>query len=94
VTNIGDRAGKEVVQLYIKDMIGSVVRPEKELKAFQKIELASGESQTIKFDITPEMLAFTDINMDYRVEDGDFRVEIGKSSQGGKLATFKVVSSK
>ena len=94
VTNIGDRAGKEVVQLYIKDMIGSVVRPEKELKAFQKIELASGESQTIKFDITPEMLAFTDINMDYRVEDGDFRVEIGKSSQGGKLATFKVESSK
>jgi len=82
------------VQLYIKDMIGSVVRPEKELKAFQKIELASGESQTIKFDITPEMLAFTDINMDYRVEDGDFRVEIGKSSQGGKLATFKVESSK
>lgn len=94
VTNTGDRAGKEVVQLYIKDMIGSVVRPEKELKAFQKIELASGESQTIKFDITPEMLAFTDINMDYRVEDGDFRVEIGKSSQGGKLATFKVESSK
>ena len=94
VTNTGDRAGKEVVQLYIKDMIGSVVRPVKELKAFQKIELAPGESRDVKFDITPEMLAFTDINMDYRVENGEFRVEIGNASHGGKLATFHVDSSK
>ncbi|WP_371397562.1 glycoside hydrolase family 3 N-terminal domain-containing protein [Fretibacter rubidus] len=94
VTNSGDRMGKEVVQLYIKDLIGSVVRPEKELKAFKKIELAAGESRDVEFNITPAMLAFTDINMDYRVEDGDFKVEIGNSSQGGKLAKFTVETLK
>jgi beta-glucosidase len=94
VKNVGERAGKEVVQLYIKDMIGSVLRPEKELKAFEKIALDPGESRDVTFEITPEMLSFTDINMDYRVEDGDFRVEIGNSSQGGKLGEFTVESSK
>jgi beta-glucosidase len=93
VTNEGDRKGKEVVQLYIKDMIGLVLRPEKELKAFQKIELDPGESRDVSFEITPEMLAFTDINMEYRVEAGAFRVEIGNSSQGGKMAEFTVESS-
>jgi len=91
VSNTSDTTGKEVVQLYIKDVIGQVLRPEKELKSFKKIELAPGASRTVEFDITPDMLSFTGLDMTRINETGDFIVEIGNSSVGGQTASFKVV---
>lgn len=79
VKNTGDYKGKEVVQLYIKDIYGSVVRPMQELKGFEKIELSPGESREVNFDITPEMLAFTGLDMTRKVERGAFEVRIGRS---------------
>jgi len=81
VTNSGSREGTEVVQLYIRDLVSSVTRPIKELKGFQKISLAAGETKTVAIDITPESLAFYDINMKYVVEPGDFAIMVGSSSR-------------
>jgi len=91
VTNQGERNAKEVVQLYLTDLFASVTRPNRELKAFRKIELAPGEQQTVRFDITPEMLEFTGVEMKKIIEPGEFRVVIGGSSVGGKEAVFRVV---
>jgi beta-glucosidase len=81
VTNTGKRAGTEVVQMYIRDLFSSVTRPIKELKGFQKISLASGETKTVAIDITPESLSFYDIKMKYVVEPGDFEIMLGNSSR-------------
>jgi beta-glucosidase len=81
VTNTGKRAGAEVVQMYIRDLISSVTRPIKELKGFQKIELQPGETKTVALDITPESLAFYDIHMKYVVEPGEFEIMLGNSSR-------------
>ncbi len=89
VTNSGARAGKEVVQLYIKDKVGSVVRPEKELKAFRKIELQPGETQTVSFVITPGQLAFTGLDMRTDVEPGEFELFVGASSEDHQAAGFR-----
>lgn len=91
ITNKGRVPGKEVVQLYIQDVIGSVTRPAKELKAFKKITLAPGKSQKVTFKITPEMLTFTNVDMNQVVEPGDFVVEVGTSSAKTMTAQFKVV---
>ncbi|MBD5780695.1 glycoside hydrolase family 3 C-terminal domain-containing protein [Pelagicoccus sp. NFK12] len=91
LTNTGSLAGKEVVQLYIQDPIGSVVRPLKELKAFRKIELQPGETKTVTFEITPEMLACTGADMVRKVENGDFVVQVGSSSEDVLEAGFRVV---
>ncbi|MCA1803067.1 MAG: glycoside hydrolase family 3 C-terminal domain-containing protein [Rhodothermaceae bacterium] len=85
VTNTGDREGSEVVQLYIRDMVSSVTRPVKELKGFQKIWLKPGETGTVELDITPDSLAFYDINMDFKVESGDFEIMVGNSSRDEDL---------
>ena len=85
VTNTGNRAGTEVVQLYIRDCVSSVTRPIKELKGFKKILLQPKESQTVALDITPELLAFYDINMKFAVEPGDFEIMIGTSSRDQDL---------
>ena len=85
VTNTGKRAGAEVVQMYIRDLFSSVTRPIKELKGFQKVSLAAGETKTVAIDITPESLAFYDINMKYVVEPGDFAIMVGNSSRDGDL---------
>ena len=77
VRNIGERAGTEVVQMYIRDCYSSVVRPLKELKGFHKITLQPGESQTVTFYITAKELSFYDIG----VEKGEFEVMIGNSSR-------------
>jgi len=71
VTNTGTRAGTEVVQMYIRDMVSSVTRPLKELKGFERVALEPGETTTVAFDITPESLAFYDIDMKYVVERYD-----------------------
>ena len=86
VTNTGKRAGTEVIQLYIRDTVSSVTRPVKELKAFQKITLAPGETRTVALDITPDSLAFWDVNMKYVVEPGEFEIMAGNSSRDADLS--------
>lgn len=91
VKNSGKVEGKEVVQLYIRDLVGSVTRPVKELKDFIKISLKPGETRKVTFTITPEKLKFYDINMNYVVEPGDFKVFVGTNSVDVKDASFTVV---
>jgi len=81
VRNTGKIAGDEVVQLYLHDIVSSVTRPIKELKGFRKISLQPGQTQTVALDITPESLAFYDVNMSYVVEPGEFEIMIGSSSR-------------
>ena len=85
VTNTGKREGMEVVQMYIRDLVSSVTRPIKELKGFKKISLRPGETKTVALDITPELLAFYDVNMNYVVEPGDFAILVGNSSRDSDL---------
>jgi beta-glucosidase len=85
VTNTGNRAGTEVVQLYLRDCVSSVTRPVKELKGFRKIALAPGETQTVALAITPESLAFWNVAMKYVVEPGEFLVMVGSSSRDEDL---------
>jgi beta-glucosidase len=84
VTNDGTRDGKEVVQLYIHDLVGSITRPVKELKGFQKIALKAGESQKVTFTITPEDLKFYNNDLKYDWESGDFEIMIGGNSRDVK----------
>ena len=88
VTNTGDRAGSEVVQLYIRDLVGSVTRPVKELKGFEKIYLQPNESRTVRFTIAPEMLKFYNADLKFVAEPGDFDVMIGPDSRNVKTARF------
>ncbi len=85
VTNTGAVRGDEVVQMYIRDKISSVTRPIKELKGFQRITLEPGETKSVSFPITPEHLAFYDINMKWTVEPGEFEIMIGNSSRDADL---------
>ena len=86
VTNTGKRDGAEVVQLYIRDLVGSITRPVRELKGFEKVFLKAGESKTVSFKITPELLRFYDYDLNHVAEPGDFDVIIGGSSQAEKTA--------
>jgi len=80
ITNTGKMTGEEIVQLYIHDRISSVTRPVKELKGFQKITLNPGETKTVSFTITDDLLKFWDKDMHYLVEPGDFDIMIGSNS--------------
>jgi beta-glucosidase len=91
VTNNGAYDGEEVVQCYIRDLVGSVTRPVKELKGFEKISLKAGESKTVHFEITPEMLSFHRQNMTYGAEPGDFQLFIGGNSRDVKMIPFKLL---
>ena len=88
ITNSGTVEGEEVVQLYIGDPAASISRPVKELKGFQKISLKAGETQTVRFDITPELLKFYNSQLVYDWEEGDFRIGIGPNSRD---VTFETV---
>ena len=88
VTNAGKYDGAEVVQLYIRDLVGSVTRPVKELKGFEKIFIKAGESKNVSFKITPELLKFYNYNLEYVFEKGDFDVMIGGNSSDVKSARF------
>lgn len=88
VTNTGARRGDEVVQLYIRDVVSSVTRPVKELKGFKRVTLEPGETARVGFEITPELLAFYDIDMLFRVEPGEFRLMVGSSSRDADLQTM------
>ena len=85
--NTGSRAGSETVQLYIRDRFSSATRPHKELKGFQRVWLEPGERRTIACDITPELLAFYDVNMNLTVEPGEFDIMVGTSSRDADLQT-------
>jgi beta-glucosidase len=85
VANTGERAGDEVVQMYIRDRVSSVTRPVKELKGFQRITLEPGEKRTVSLPITPEHLAFFNIDMEWVVEPGEFEIMVGNSSRDGDL---------
>lgn len=88
VTNTGTMAGREVVQLYIRDKVGSITRPVKELKAFRKITLAPGEKQTVSFEISTEDLKFHDNNLRYDWEAGTFDLMIGGNSRDVKSVSI------
>lgn len=90
VTNSGSRVGKEVVQLYIRDMVGSITRPVKELKGFQKISLKPGESREVSFRIDEEMLKFYNSELKFAAEPGDFKLFIGTNSRDAKEVNFKL----
>jgi beta-glucosidase len=85
VTNTGKVQGDEVVQMYIRDKVSSVTRPVKELKAFGRITLEAGQSATVTFEITPELLAFYNIDMKFAVEPGEFEIMMGNSSRDQDL---------
>ncbi len=91
VKNAGRMDGMEAVQLYIRDMKGSVVRPLREFKGVEKIFLKKGEEREVRFDITEDMLRFYDINMDFVSEPGDFTLWIGDSSLTENGAKFRLL---
>jgi beta-glucosidase len=89
VTNTGKMAGDEIVQMYIRDEVGSVTRPVKELKGFTRIHLKPGEMKTVQFAITSDKLSFLDEDMNRVVEPGMFSIMVGPSSRTDKLLTVK-----
>lgn len=95
VKNVGNMAGKEVVQLYVRDVESSVIRPEKELKGFEKVELKPGEEKTVTFVLDKRSFAYYNIDIkDWYVESGDFEILIGRSSRDIVLKeTVKIEST-
>jgi len=91
ISNTGHYDAEETVQLYIQDLVGSVTRPVKELKGFQKIFLKKGETKTVKFEIRVKDLKFFDNNLNYVAEPGDFKVYIGPNSRDVKEEDFKLL---
>lgn len=91
VTNSGNYDGEEVAQLYLRDLVGSVTRPVKELKGFEKVMLRKGESKTLHFNITPEDLKFYDKDMKWTSEPGDFTVFVGGNSRDVSSADFTLL---
>jgi beta-glucosidase len=90
LTNTGSVTGKEVVQLYIRDMVGTSTRPVKELKGFQKVELKAGESKKVNFNISVNDLKYYNYGLKYVAEPGDFKIFIGGNSRDVKEAGFKL----
>lgn len=91
VTNTGKREGEETVQLYIRDMFASVVRPVKELKGFKKVALKAGETSEVSFEITEDMLAFFTAGGEFKAESGEFTVTIGGDSRSENSAKFRLL---
>jgi len=92
VKNTSSTAGKEVVQMYIRDVVGSVTRPVEELKGFQKIDLAAGETKKVSFEITPELLKFYNTDLKYDWESGEFQIMVGPNSR--EVQKLKVIWTK
>jgi beta-glucosidase len=88
VTNTGKYDGAEVVQLYIRDWVGSVTRPVKELKGFKKVMIKAGETQTVTFQLTKEELSFYNYELKWGAEPGEFSVFVGGNSRDVKEAKF------
>ena len=93
VKNKGNRSGAEVVQLYLHDVIGTVVTPVKELRGFEKIQLQAGQTKTVSFTVMPEHMALLDRHLEWVVEPGTFEIMVGHSSKDIRLkGTFEVIS--
>jgi beta-glucosidase len=90
ITNTGEIPGDEIIQLYVRDLVGEVTRPVKELKSFQKISLGPGESQKVEFEIPVQRLGFHGLDMQYKVEPGEFKVWVGPNSAEGLEGKFSV----
>ena len=90
VKNTGNVSGEEVVQLYIRDLVGSITRPVKELKAYEKISLKSGESKVVTFDLGEKDLEFWGADNTFKAEPGDFRLWVGTNSAEGLETSFKL----
>ncbi|MEK3885024.1 glycoside hydrolase family 3 N-terminal domain-containing protein [Paenibacillus sp. PL2-23] len=91
VTNTGELAGDEIVQMYITDLVSSVTRPNKELKGFKRISLQPGETKTVTFEIEPSMLSFTNEAFETVVEPGEFKIMVGTSSEQYQTLILNVV---
>ena len=91
VKNTGNVTGKEVVQMYIQDVVGSTTRPLRELKGFRKISLEPGESRTVRFEITPELMSHYNSYLQFVAEPGEFIVSIGADSRTRNSASFILV---
>jgi beta-glucosidase len=87
VTNSGDRDGDEIAQLYINDMVSLVTRPVKELKAFKRLSLKKGETQTVTFELDPSVFKNFQMDMSYKIDAGDFKIMVGGSSRDKDLQT-------
>lgn len=92
LTNIGNTDGEEIVQLYIRDLVGSVTRPVKELKDFKRISLAAGKSEWVTFTLSTDELAFYDRNMQLNTEAGQFHLWLGGCSQTGLQVEFEITN--
>jgi beta-glucosidase len=90
VKNISERPGEEVVQLYVRDLLGSVTRPVKELKGFQRISLQPGESRVVRFAVPVSELGFHGLDNTWVVEPGEFKLWIAPDSRGGLEGRFEV----
>jgi beta-glucosidase len=91
VENTGRRAGDEVVQLYIRDLVASVTRPVKELKGFKRVSLRPGETRHVEFTLGPRELGFYDRAMHFTVEPGTIKIMVGNSSEAGLESSFEIV---
>ena len=91
LTNTGSREATEVVQLYVRDLVGSVTRPVKELKGFKRVTLAPGESTDVEFELPVSDLAFYGLDMVKKVEPGDFHLWIAGDSTSGSPVSFEVL---
>ena len=94
VTNTGKRDADEVVQLYVHDLVASIARPVKELKGFERIHLAAGESKTVTFTIGADQLSFYNADLKKVVEPGDFDIMVGSNSRDVKKARLTVKNNK
>lgn len=92
VKNAGNFDGKEVVQLYIRDLVGSVTRPVKELKAFKKVNIKKGATETIVFTLTEEDLKFYNYNLEFVAEPGEFEVFVGTDSKASLKTSFNLLN--
>ena len=90
VTNTGNYDADEIVQMYIRDMVGSVARPVKELKGFERIHLKKGESRTVSFDITAKQLKFYNSALNWVCEPGEFEVMVGGNSRDVQTKKFSL----
>ena len=88
VKNTGDRNGEELVQLYVQDVVGSITRPVKELKGFERVLLKSGEQKTVKFMLSVDDLKYYNSDLTYGLEKGDFNIWVGKNAANGLKSSF------
>jgi len=91
VTNTGGRDGQETVQLYVRDLVASLTRPVKELKAFERVRIPAGETKRVELALPVSSLGFHDAQMRYVVEPGAFKLWVGGDSRAGLEGAFEVV---